>query len=36
VLTGQWRRCRETADLLGLGPVEAVAAFNALTADFGV
>lgn len=33
VLTSQWCRCRETAELLGLGPVEEVAALNSFFAD---
>ena len=35
VLTSQWCRCRETADLLGLGPVEEVPAFNSHFAGRG-
>ena len=34
VLTSQWCRCRETADLLALGPVEEAAAFNSFFGDF--
>lgn len=34
VLSSQWCRCRETAELLDLGPVEAVPAFNSFFADF--
>ena len=34
VLTSQWCRCRETAELLNLGPVQDVAAFNSFFQDF--
>lgn len=34
VLTSQWCRCRETAELLDLGPVEEAPAFNSFFADF--
>jgi hypothetical protein len=34
VLTSQWCRCRDTADLLDLGPVEEVPAFNSFFQDF--
>lgn len=34
VLSSQWCRCRETAQLLGLGEVEAVPAFNSFFRDF--
>lgn len=34
VLTSQWCRCRETADLLDLGPVEEYPAFNSFFGDF--
>ena len=33
VLSSQWCRCRETAELLGLGPVEDFAALNSLYHD---
>jgi len=33
VLTSQWCRCRETADLLGLGPVRDAPAFNSFFRD---
>lgn len=33
VLTSQWCRCRETAELLGLGPVEEMPALNSFFAD---
>ena len=33
VMTSQWCRCRETADLLALGPVEALPALNSFFAD---
>lgn len=35
VLTSLWCRCRETAELLDLGPVEEAPAFNSFFADFG-
>ncbi len=34
VLTSQWCRCRETATLLDLGPVQDVPAFNSFFQDF--
>ena len=34
VLTSQWCRCRETAELLELGPVEDAPAFNSFFRDF--
>ena len=34
VLTSQWCRCRDTADLLNLGPVQEVPAFNSFFQDF--
>jgi hypothetical protein len=34
VLTSQWCRCRDTADLLTLGPVQDVPAFNSFFQDF--
>ena len=34
VLTSQWCRCRDTAELLNLGPVEEVPAFNSFFQDF--
>lgn len=34
VLTSQWCRCRETAELLDLGPVEEAPAFNSFFSDF--
>ena len=34
VLTSQWCRCRDTAMLLNLGPVEEVSAFNSFFQDF--
>ncbi|MFZ5962033.1 histidine phosphatase family protein [Thalassococcus sp. BH17M4-6] len=34
VLTSQWCRCRDTAQLLELGPVTEVAAFNSFFRDF--
>lgn len=34
VFTSQWCRCRETADLLELGPVEATPALNSFFRDF--
>lgn len=34
VLTSQWCRCRDTAELLTLGPVEEVPAFNSFFQDF--
>jgi phosphohistidine phosphatase SixA len=34
VLSSQWCRCRETAELLGLGEVEGVAAFNSFFRDY--
>lgn len=34
VLTSQWCRCRDTADLLDLAPVEEVPAFNSFFQDF--
>lgn len=34
VLTSQWCRCRETAELLNLGPVQDVPAFNSFFQDF--
>lgn len=34
VLTSQWCRCRDTAELLALGPVEEVPAFNSFFQDF--
>ncbi|WP_421860730.1 histidine phosphatase family protein [Parvibaculum sp.] len=34
VLTSQWCRCRDTADLLSLGPVQEVPAFNSFFQDF--
>ena len=34
VFTSQWCRCRETADLLDLGPVEAAPAINSFFQDF--
>jgi len=34
VLTSQWCRCRDTAELLDLGPVEEVPAFNSFFQDF--
>jgi phosphohistidine phosphatase SixA len=34
VLTSQWCRCVETAELLGLGPVTEVPAFNSFFRDF--
>lgn len=33
VFTSQWCRCRETAELLGLGPVEALPALNSFFSD---
>ncbi|MGF1445936.1 MAG: histidine phosphatase family protein [Pikeienuella sp.] len=33
VLTSQWCRCRDTADLLGLGPVEEYPALNSFFAE---
>ncbi|SLN69697.1 hypothetical protein ROJ8625_03628 [Roseivivax jejudonensis] len=33
VLTSAWCRCRETADLLGVGPVETAPAFNSFFSD---
>jgi phosphohistidine phosphatase SixA len=33
VLTSQWCRCRDTAELLGLGPVKQVPAFNSFFQD---
>ncbi|SIO38010.1 Histidine phosphatase superfamily (branch 1) [Rhodovulum sp. ES.010] len=34
VLTSQWCRCRETAELLGLGPVVETPALNSFFGDF--
>jgi phosphohistidine phosphatase SixA len=34
VLTSQWCRCRDTAELLNLGPVQEVPAFNSFFQDF--
>lgn len=34
VLTSQWCRCRDTAMLLGLAPVQEVSAFNSFFRDF--
>ena len=34
VLSSQWCRCRDTADLLNLGPVEEAPAFNSFFQDF--
>lgn len=34
VLTSQWCRCRETADLLDLGPVQEAPAFNSFFRDY--
>ncbi|MBS0124559.1 histidine phosphatase family protein [Aestuariicoccus sp. KMU-90] len=34
VLSSQWCRCAETAELLGLGAVQPVPAFNSFFADF--
>lgn len=33
MLSSQWRRCRETAELLGLGPVEDLPALNSFFED---
>lgn len=34
VLSSQWCRCRDTAELLNLGPVQEVPAFNSFFQDF--
>ncbi|MEQ9259951.1 MAG: histidine phosphatase family protein [Roseovarius sp.] len=36
VYSSQWCRCRETAELLGLGPVKDAPAFNSFFADFSL